>query len=200
MKEFVEKLRETADVFEKSSCAVDGIVKDYRKSADIIDGLYEKSNISGFVEKLIERLEEKIKVTSLEIIVTGTKDKPYFEIKYKEVGKEDYNIGYSSYELDKVFSWKEECFEIVNQLAEEYKGNLSEKLTGWIPVTERLPECSNEELDAIMDKILDTTQMEEKYTLEQIIDAIVQADEAVVVAIRTQDREMLEDVIKDFLT
>ena len=28
--------------------------------------------------------------------------------------------------------------------------------------------------------------MEEKYTLEQIIDAIVQADEAVVVAIRTQ--------------
>lgn len=42
--------------------------------------------------------------------------------------------------------------------------------------------------------------MEEKYTLEQIIDAIVQADEAVVVAIRTQDREMLEDVIKDFLT
>lgn len=42
--------------------------------------------------------------------------------------------------------------------------------------------------------------MEEKYTLEQIIDAIVQADEAVGVAIRTQDREMLEDVIKDFLT
>lgn len=41
--------------------------------------------------------------------------------------------------------------------------------------------------------------MEEKYTLEQIIDAIVQADEAVVVAIRTQDREMLEDAIKDFL-
>ena len=42
--------------------------------------------------------------------------------------------------------------------------------------------------------------MEEKYTLEQIIDAIVQADEAVVVAIRTKDREMLEDAIKDFLT
>ena len=73
-----------------------------------------------FVEKLNKRMEEKIKVTSLEIIVTGTKDKPYFEIKYKEVGKEDYNIGYSSYDLNNVFSWKEECFEIVNQLAEEY--------------------------------------------------------------------------------
>lgn len=41
--------------------------------------------------------------------------------------------------------------------------------------------------------------MEEKYTLEQIIDAIVQADAAVVVAIRTQDREILEDVLKDYL-
>lgn len=59
MKEFVKKLREKADVFEKSGCAVDGIVKDYRKSADMIEGLCGKSNISGFVEKLIERLEEK---------------------------------------------------------------------------------------------------------------------------------------------
>ena len=70
-----------------------------------------------------ERLEEKIKVTSLEIIVTGTKAKPYFEIRYKEVGKKDYSIGYSSYDLNNVFEWKEECFEIVNQVAEEYKSN-----------------------------------------------------------------------------
>ena len=72
-------------------------------------------------EEIIEKLEEKIKVTSLEIIVTGTKDKPYFEIKYKEVGKKDYSIGYSSYDLNNVFEWKEECFEIVNQVAEECK-------------------------------------------------------------------------------
>ena len=129
MKEFIEKLREKADTFEKSGCAVDGIVKDYRKSADVIEKLCGESNIGGFVEKLIERLEEKIKVTSLEIIVTGTKDKPYFEIKYKEVGKEDYNIGYSSYDLNNVFSWKEECFEIVNQLAEEYNPSKSSGLS-----------------------------------------------------------------------
>ena len=67
-----------------------------------------------------EENKEKAKVTSLEIIVTGTKEKPYFEIKYKEVGKEDYCIGYSSYDLNNVFDWKEECFEIVNQVAEEY--------------------------------------------------------------------------------
>lgn len=56
---------------------------------------------------------EKIKVTKLRIIVTGTKEKPYFELMYKEVGKEDYNIGYSSYNLNNVFDWKEKCFELV---------------------------------------------------------------------------------------
>lgn len=40
---------------------------------------------------------------------------------------------------------------------------------------------------------------EEKYTMEQIIDAIVQADEEIAVAIAYKDREMLEDVLKDFL-
>ena len=57
---------------------------------------------------------EKIKVTSLEIIVTGKREKPYFEIKYKEVGKRDYKIGYSSYDLNNVFAWRDEFFEIVN--------------------------------------------------------------------------------------
>lgn len=74
-----------------------------------------------FIDKTTENLEEKIKVTSLEIIVTGSKEKPYFEIKYKELGKEDYDIGYSSYDLNNVFTWKDECFDIVNELAEEYK-------------------------------------------------------------------------------
>lgn len=56
---------------------------------------------------------EKIKVTSLEIIVTGKRENPYFEIKYKEVGKRYYNIGYSSYDLNNVFDWRDECFEVV---------------------------------------------------------------------------------------
>lgn len=41
--------------------------------------------------------------------------------------------------------------------------------------------------------------MEKMYTLEQIIEAIVQADESVVVAIRTKDREFLEEILKEFL-
>lgn len=58
---------------------------------------------------------KKLKVVSADIIVSGTKDKPYFEIKYMEVGKNDYNIGYGSYCLDYVFEWKNECFAIVEK-------------------------------------------------------------------------------------
>lgn len=58
---------------------------------------------------------KKIKVASLEIIVTGKREKPYFEIKYKEVGKRDYNIGYGSYNLNNVFARRDECFEVVNR-------------------------------------------------------------------------------------
>lgn len=41
--------------------------------------------------------------------------------------------------------------------------------------------------------------MEDTYTLDQIIDAIVQAGDDICLAIAWQDREMLEDVLKDYL-
>ncbi len=40
---------------------------------------------------------------------------------------------------------------------------------------------------------------EEKYTIEQIIDAIVQADKEIIQAIQYKDREMLKDVLKDYI-
>lgn len=40
---------------------------------------------------------------------------------------------------------------------------------------------------------------EEKYTIEQIIDAITQADNEIIQAIQYKDREMLEDILKDYL-
>lgn len=55
----------------------------------------------------------KIKVTSAEIVVHGTVEKPYYEIKYLVVSEDEYRIGYSSYELKNVFGWVQECFEIV---------------------------------------------------------------------------------------
>lgn len=74
---------------------------------------------------------EKLKVLSADIIVTGTKDKPYYEIKYKEVGKNHYNIGYGSYCLDYVFEWKNECFTIVEKknVLKRYYENIKNALT-----------------------------------------------------------------------
>ena len=60
-------------------------------------------------------MQDKKKVLSADIIVRRIKDKPYYEIKYQEVGKKDYNEGYGSYCLDYVFKWREECFIIVKK-------------------------------------------------------------------------------------
>lgn len=62
-----------------------------------------------------KRYEEKIKVTSAEIIVTGDPKNPYYEIKYLEVGKDEYTIGYGSYDLELVNHWYNNCFEIVTE-------------------------------------------------------------------------------------
>ena len=57
----------------------------------------------------------KVKVEEAEIVVHGTADKPYFEIKYREVGKKDYDIGYTSYDIRKVFGWLESEFDVVGK-------------------------------------------------------------------------------------
>lgn len=58
---------------------------------------------------------EIVKVDSLEIIVRMIDNKPYYEVKYREVGKEDYSIGYSSYDLNIVLGFIAEYFEIVER-------------------------------------------------------------------------------------
>lgn len=55
----------------------------------------------------------KIKVSELYIIVSGTIDKPYYEIMYKKIGEKHYNIGYSSYYLFVVVECREKYFECV---------------------------------------------------------------------------------------
>lgn len=55
----------------------------------------------------------KAKVDSLEIIARMLDDKPYYELKYRLVGKKDYSIGYSSYDLKSVLSDIDTYFEIV---------------------------------------------------------------------------------------
>lgn len=55
----------------------------------------------------------KIHVESIYIVVDeliSTKEKPYFALLYKEVGAKNYNIGYASYDFDRVMRWKKEEF------------------------------------------------------------------------------------------
>lgn len=40
---------------------------------------------------------------------------------------------------------------------------------------------------------------EKRYTLEQIIDVIIQSYDDITCAVQMQDRNMLEDVLKDYL-
>ena len=72
--------------------------------------------------------QEKIKVESIDTIVTMHGDKPYYENKYREVGDKYYHIGYSSYRLDVALEYREKYFELV------------ERESNWIPCSERLPE------------------------------------------------------------
>ena len=60
-----------------------------------------------------------VKVNSLEIIVRMIGNKPYYEIKYKKVGEDYYHVGYSSFNIDNVLKWRDECFELVESDREE---------------------------------------------------------------------------------
>lgn len=63
--------------------------------------------------KVSENDDTKNKVTSLEIIVRMIGNEPYYEIKYKKVGEDYYQVGYSSFNIDNVLKWRDECFELV---------------------------------------------------------------------------------------
>lgn len=65
--------------------------------------------------------QEKIKVESIDTIVTMHGDKPYYENKYREVGDKCYHIGYSSYYLDVALEYRKKYFEVV------------ERESDWIP-------------------------------------------------------------------
>ena len=80
--------------------------------------------------------DTKNKVTSLEIIVRMIDNNPYYEIKYKKVGEDYYHVGYSSFNIDNVLKWRDECFEIVDV-----------KVTN----ADRIRNMSDEELSVLLD-------------------------------------------------
>lgn len=66
-------------------------------------------------ENAIRRNIDKIKVSSAEIVVHGTKEKPYYEIEYFDLSDNEIYIGFGSYKLDMVFEYLEKYFDIVNK-------------------------------------------------------------------------------------
>lgn len=113
---------------------------------------------------------KKTKVESLDIIVTMMEDKPYYEIKYKEIGSDHFCIGYSSYRLDYVLEWKKQYFELVEREAGADQG--------WIPCSERLPENAMN----VIAQFSDGTVTELRYAGNGIFEGIYEYSTRVIIA------------------
>lgn len=76
------------------------------------------SDDSTSKESAIRRNIDKIKVSSAEIVVHGTKENPYYEIEYFDLSDNEIHIGFSSYKPDVVFGYLEKYFDIVKEMNE----------------------------------------------------------------------------------
>lgn len=77
------------------------------------------------------------RVTDLSIIMDMIAGKtPYYSIRYKNVGEDDYNIGYSSFNLKTVLGCIDEYFEIVESdkqtNADRIRNMSDDELAEWI--------------------------------------------------------------------
>lgn len=136
------------------TCQTDMIHAEYmiaEEMADIEICIKQLKYLLGITEEQIEQIkaekvqrteqrllygyeeEQRIKVTSAEVIVANTtgarQNKPYYEIKYQEVGQEEYNIGFGSYKLPYVLHWLDTCFEIIGEHNTENTDSISEVYT-----------------------------------------------------------------------
>lgn len=75
-----------------------------------------------------ENKGNKLVVDDIEVVVRGMRNKLYYEIKYREVGNDDYNIGFGSYDLNNVLKWKEEEFEVVSEKVEKETKEVTNKM------------------------------------------------------------------------
>lgn len=66
-------------------------------------------------EKMQEQKIEKIKASSVDVIVERIDGKPYYSIKYFDLSENQGYIGFGSYYLDYVFEWKDKYFDIVEE-------------------------------------------------------------------------------------
>lgn len=119
--ELVEKLRTYANGYNTPPYGreIEGTKELLKEAADIIEELSAKENIRGFIKKIIEKLEDELYWADE-------------EKRKADVLRFDRKVGYA----DGISS----AIDIISQLAEIDKSNLSGNLTGWIPCSERLPD------------------------------------------------------------
>lgn len=99
-----------------------------------IQKMYCEEELDWVREIIRSHMVEKENVTSAEIIRRFIDEKPYYEIKYKVVGEDEYTIGYGSYNLGYVIDWLNECFMFCG------KSKVVSDNDDWISVLERMPE------------------------------------------------------------
>lgn len=85
----------------------------------------------------------KVKVNSLEIIVRMISNKPYYNLRYKEIDKKDYSIGYSSYDLKIVLDYIDTYFEIVESVTN----------------ADRIRDMTDEELASFLDNVFNNFEV-----------------------------------------
>lgn len=68
------------------------------------------------VNAVTESGKNKIKTHFAKIFVSGTIERPYYNILYFDPTDRKYHIGFSSFCLDYVFKWLSEEFEIIDSL------------------------------------------------------------------------------------
>lgn len=120
------------------------LLTDYEETYDVRN--VDRSENFNCQEELRgkENDDAKNKVTSLEIIVRMINNKPYYEIKYKKVGEYYSHVGYSSFNIDNVLKWRDECFEIVDVKvtnADRIRNMSDEELAEFLAYNAYCEEC-----------------------------------------------------------
>ena len=119
-------------------------------------------------EEMLYQNIDKIKASSAEIVVHGTKEKPYYEIEYFDLSDNEMHIGFSSYKLDVVFGYLEKYFDIVDNKSEH--GKCESPITG--DLISRKDLIGTERL--LMTDIVESNKVA-RYILEQILHDIEHA-------------------------
>lgn len=162
----------------------------------------------------VDKREKILVVDKPEIIVEQLKEKPYFEIKDREVGKDKYNVGFGSYDLNNCFRWLEEDFEIVDESLLEYEKDISVKeIAKSLSFEDKLDICSlcedfgkcarlhNSECPVLIEKVkeglVDSDSMKEERK-EKVVQFPVNMDEVqrnILVGLMNARMECMEENI-----